>query len=60
MSVAVLLLAVAFAKERRLRMALQQILKRLVQRWRPDEPEPDYAPIHDDDRDAFDSRVPRK
>lgn len=55
MSVAMLLLAVALVKERRLRIALQQILSRLVQRWRSDELEPDFTPIHDDDRDSIDN-----
>lgn len=33
-TVALLLAIVALIKERRLRMALQQILKRLIERWR--------------------------
>jgi hypothetical protein len=33
-SVALLLAIIAFLKERRLRLALQQILKRLIDRWR--------------------------
>lgn len=54
MTVAMLLLVVALIKERRLRIALQQILKRLVQQWRTDEPEPDTATVRDDDHDSFD------
>ncbi|WP_339687979.1 hypothetical protein [Gimesia maris] len=33
-SVALLLAVVAFIKERRLRLALQEILRHLIQRWR--------------------------
>ena len=34
-SLALLLAVLAFLKERRLRLALQQILQRLLKRWRP-------------------------
>jgi hypothetical protein len=37
LSVALLLSVIALARERRLRLALQQILKRLLERWRAHE-----------------------
>jgi hypothetical protein len=55
-SVALLLAVVVLLKERRLRLALQEILKRILARWRPHaNPQ---APVHPDPRDpGGDDRV---
>jgi hypothetical protein len=56
-SVALLLAIIALIKERRLRLALQQILKRLIDRWRTHANT--HTPSHTDRRnpDADGDRV---
>jgi hypothetical protein len=58
-SLALLLAVVAFLKERRIRLALQNLLRRLLSRWRTPADEDDHSPCDRSDRsDADRERLP--
>jgi hypothetical protein len=56
-SLLTVLLAVAFARERRLRIALQRLLAKLLSFWRNSDADPNYRPNGVDHQSAAGDRV---